>query len=52
MQRPASVTTFGILNIVFAVFGVFGLLATIALNRFLRVSGFEVPVGVRFSTAQ
>jgi len=26
MQRPAAVTTFGILNIVFAVFGVFGLL--------------------------
>jgi len=31
MQRPASVTTFGILNIVFAVFGVIGLLGTIAL---------------------
>jgi hypothetical protein len=31
MQRPTSVTVFGILNIVFAVFGVFGLIASIAL---------------------
>ena len=31
MQRPASVTVFGILNIVFAVLGVFGLVATLVL---------------------
>jgi hypothetical protein len=31
MKRPASVTVFGILNIVFAGLGLFGLLATIAL---------------------
>src|SRR5437588_7633498 len=31
MQRPAAVTTFGILNIVFAVLGVFGLMGTIAM---------------------
>jgi hypothetical protein len=31
MQRPTSVTVFGILNIVFAVFGVLGLIASIAL---------------------
>jgi hypothetical protein len=37
MQRPTSVTVFGILNIVFAVFGVFGLIASIAL--------FFVPAG-------
>ena len=31
MQRPTSVTVFGILNIVFAAFGVLGLIASIAL---------------------
>jgi hypothetical protein len=31
MQRPTSVTVFGILNIVFAAFGIFGLIASIAL---------------------
>lgn len=31
MQRPTSITVFGILNIVFAVLGVFGVLATVAL---------------------
>lgn len=31
MQRPASVTVFGILNIVFAAFGVFGVIASVAL---------------------
>ena len=31
MQRPTSVTVFGVLNIVFAAFGVFGLIASIAL---------------------
>ena len=31
MQRPTSVTVFGILNIVFAAFGVFGLIVSIAL---------------------
>jgi hypothetical protein len=31
MQRPAAVTTFGILNIVFAVLGVIGLFGTIAM---------------------
>lgn len=37
MQRPTSVTIFGILNIVFAALGVFGLIASIAL--------FFIPVG-------
>ncbi|HXR48348.1 MAG TPA: hypothetical protein VN784_13015 [Candidatus Limnocylindrales bacterium] len=31
MQRPTSVTVFGILNIVFAAFGVFGLIFSMAL---------------------
>lgn len=31
MQRPTSVTAFGILNIVFAAFGVFGALALVML---------------------
>lgn len=31
MQRPTSVTVFGILNIVFAVFGAFGLVVTLAM---------------------
>ena len=31
MQRPTSVTVFGILNMVFAVFGVFGMIASIAV---------------------
>lgn len=31
MQRPTSVTVFGILNIVFAAFGIFGLIFSIAL---------------------
>jgi hypothetical protein len=31
MQRPTTVTVFGILNIVFAALGVFGMIATIAL---------------------
>src|SRR6266516_4793284 len=38
MQRPASVTAFGILNIVFGVFGVFGLLGTMALFSFTYAS--------------
>src|SRR4051794_26759147 len=33
MQRPASVTTFGIINIVFAAWGLFGLLGTLALLK-------------------
>jgi len=37
MQRPTSVTVFGILNIVFAAFGLFGMIAFIAL--------FYLPVG-------
>jgi hypothetical protein len=37
MQRPTSVTVFGILNIVFAAFGIFGMLATLVL--FLPHSG-------------
>jgi len=36
MQRPASITAFGILNLVFAAFGVVGLMASFAL--------FSVPV--------
>ena len=31
MQRPTSVTVFGILNIVFAAFGIFGVLASVML---------------------
>jgi hypothetical protein len=31
MQRPASVTIFGILNFVFAAFGILGLIASVAL---------------------
>ena len=31
MQRPVSVTVFGLLNIGFAAFGVFGIIATLAL---------------------
>jgi len=42
MQRPSSVTTFGILNIVFAVFGVFGLLGTIALFSIMGSSNNPV----------
>jgi hypothetical protein len=30
MKRPASITTFGVLNIVFAVLGIFGLIVSIA----------------------
>jgi hypothetical protein len=37
MQRPTSVTLFGVLNIVFAALGVFGLMVSIAL--------FFAPVG-------
>ena len=42
MERPTSVTVFGILNIVFAVIGVFGLFATAAL--FLTTGGSNNPV--------
>ncbi len=42
MQRPAAVTVFGILNIVFAAFGVFGVLASIAL--FSRTDASNNPV--------
>ena len=31
MQRPTSVTVFGVLNIVFAVFGIFGLIVSVVL---------------------
>jgi hypothetical protein len=31
MQRPTSVTVFGVLNIVFAAFGIFGVLASVML---------------------
>src|SRR3954469_5187230 len=31
MQRPTSVTVFGVLNLVFGVFGVFGLIASAAI---------------------
>jgi hypothetical protein len=31
MQRPTSVTVFGILNIVFAVFGIFGIIGTVMM---------------------
>ena len=42
MQRPTSVTVFGILNIVFGLFGVFGLIASIAL--FFMPAGSNNPV--------
>jgi len=42
MERPASVTTFGILNIVFAGFGILGLLGTIAMASMTRASNNPV----------
>jgi hypothetical protein len=42
MQRPVSVTVFGILNIGFAAFGVFGIFATLAL--FSMEGGTANPV--------
>jgi hypothetical protein len=42
MERPGSVTAFGILNIVFAVFGLLGLLGTIAL--FSMSGTLNIPV--------
>jgi len=42
MQRPTSVTVFGILNIVFAAFGIFGLIGSIIL--FLMPVGSNNPV--------
>ena len=51
MQRPASVTTFGILNIVFAVFGVFGMLGTIALFSMTGTSNNPVVKIMRESSA-
>ena len=51
MQRPASVTAFGILNIVFAVFGVFGLFATIAMFSITDTSSNPVVKIMRESPA-
>jgi len=51
MQRPASVTTFGILNIVFAVFGVFGILGVIALFSITGTSNNPVVKIMRESPA-
>ena len=42
MQRPTSVTVFGILNIAFACFGVLGILASIALFNLPASSGNPV----------
>jgi hypothetical protein len=42
MQRPASVTAFGILNIVFAALGVFGIIATVALISMTQASNNPV----------
>jgi hypothetical protein len=42
MERPGSVTAFGILNIVFAVFGFLGLFGTIAL--FSMAGTLNIPV--------
>jgi hypothetical protein len=42
MERPGSVTAFGILNVVFAVFGFLGLLGTIAL--FSMAGTLNIPV--------
>src|SRR2546426_936613 len=47
MQRPASVTVFGILNIVFAVFGLFGIFATVALFSLTEQSNNPVVRIVR-----
>jgi len=41
MERPASVTAFGILNIVFGVLGVFGLPGTIALFSLTDLSALQ-----------
>jgi len=42
MQRPAPVTVFGILNIVFAVIGVFGILGTVVMLSVSDPSGNPV----------
>ena len=47
MERPGSVTAFGILNIVFAVFGFFGLLGTMALFSITGTSNNPVVKIVR-----
>jgi hypothetical protein len=48
MQRPTSVTVFGILNIVFAVFGFCGVLGIVAVFtaafRQQSPEGFQPPV--------
>ena len=38
VQRPGTVTTFGVLNIVFAVLGLFGIMASIAMLRISAAS--------------
>ena len=42
MQRPTTVTVFGILNIVFAVFGLFGILASLAMFKLAEGTGNPV----------
>ncbi len=44
MQRPAAVTTFGILNIIFAGFGVFGIIGSFALLTMTAASAAKNPV--------
>ena len=51
MERPGSVTTFGILNIAFAVLGVFGLLATFALFSMTSTSSNPVVKIIRENPA-
>ncbi len=42
MQRPGSVTAFGILNIAFAIIGVFGTVGTVALFTMVQASNNPV----------
>ena len=51
MQRPTSVTVFGVLNIIFAAFSVFGLIASIALFFMPANSGNPVIRIMRESPA-
>jgi hypothetical protein len=44
MKRPAVVTVFGILNLVFAVFGVFGLIASVIMFFIMPVADTNNPV--------
>src|SRR5882672_9663344 len=51
MQRPASVTVFGILNIIFAVVGVFGIIGSIVMFSTMDASRNPVVKIMRESPA-